>query len=406
MPRFEYQVRDHAGEIHTGVLMADSQADASSVLRDAGKFVVKIQKAKKYLSESDANAPIKTAVKNKQAQLVGFCHQLAVMIETGVPIAEALECIADQTEDPGFKGIVQDIAAQVQAGNELSATLERYPKIFPRIVVALIRASEASGTMGSMLERCCTYLEKQRRITRKIRGALTYPAIMISLTVVITIGLLAFVLPRFAGIYGGKGAALPGPTRMLMFLSEQVTTHYIAYGLGSVGLAVGLYFFSRSQTGAGLLDTLKLQGPVIGSLFRKLYISRAFSTFGTLLAAGVPILDCISIVREVTPNKHYSKLWDDVDHNLRQGGQLSEALFETELIPRGVTQMVLSGEKSGKISQVFDKIADYTEQEFDERVKAVTQLIEPVMTIVMGAIIGFVAIALLLPIFSVGRAVS
>jgi type IV pilus assembly protein PilC len=223
----------------------------------------------------------------------------------------------------------------------------------------------------------------------------------------VTAFLLVFVLPRFTSIYASRGATLPAPTQWLMTASDAVTG-YPYHWLGGAAVALAtLVFVARTRTGRSMIDRLKLNAPVLGPLFRKLYITRGCRTLGTMIAAGVPILDMIAIVKHVTPNVHYQAMWDTVDHRLRQGSQLSDTLLASpHLIPRAVAQMIYSGEKAGRLGQVMEKIAEYTEQDFDEQVKTATQFIEPALVCSMGLIIGFVAIALLLPIFSMSKVVS
>lgn len=431
MAQYQYKARDGQGRLSTGTLAAPTASQAGAILRGQGMFVVAIQEAlgkaatprpsksdKTYVKSSalvaaanlakddDEWEPTVGRQKIRKQDVIMFAHQLAVMVDTGVSISEALSCTAEQTESVRFKQVLEEVADEVRAGRELSAALAMHDKIFPSVMVSLVRASELSGTMGKMLDRISKYMAKEAVTARKIKGALTYPAIMITAVLVITSGLLVFVLPRFASIYSNRGAALPAPTRMLMGLSESVQTMWWAYVIGLLGLvALGVAGFT-TQAGRQATDSLKLNLPLIGPLFRKLYITRSMRTFGTMVEAGVPILDMIPIVRSVTTNQQYNELWDEVDQRLRNGSQLSSPLFSSDLIPRSVSQMVFAGEKSGRLGEVMHKVAEYTEEEFDEQVKQATSYIEPAMVVTLGAIIGFVAIALLLPIFQVSKVAS
>ena len=312
----------------------------------------------------------------------------------------------EQCKPGNFKEALEIVQERVNAGGELSNAMADEPTIFPTIMVSLVRAAEVSGTMASMLERVCRYLTREQAIVRRVRGALTYPAIMLGLVSVVTIFLIMVVLPKFSGMYENQGAALPAATQLLMGLSSITQNHWqllCGLAVGTVLLIIGL---SRTSAGAAALDTAKIKAPVLGPLFQKLFITRSFRTFGTMLQAGVPILEAVQIVRLVTPNHHFDGLWDRVDEQLRQGRQLSTVLFDSKLIPRSVAQMVSSGERSGRLPEVMEKVADFTEEELDEQIKATTLLIEPAMTLIMGAIIGFIAVALLLPIFSAGQVMS
>ncbi|MEM9913891.1 MAG: type II secretion system F family protein [Planctomycetota bacterium] len=407
MPDFNYRVREPSGDLGTGIISANSIADAGRLLRQDGWFVVNIAPVPAAKAKKDtANAPQKTRGRVTRQQIISFAHQLAVMIETGVPISEALHCVADQADSEHFHFIIKDIASQVEAGGELSRALSRYPKVFPTIMTSLVRASEVSGTMGSMLERVSIYMGKEYQTYRKIKGALTYPAVMLAMVLTVTIGLLVWVLPRFATIFESKGAALPMPTRLLIFLSNSLMMHWYLWVGGAVAMTIGVTISMRTRRGRRFFDHLKLISPIFGNLFSKLYVTRATRTMGTMISAGVPVLDMITIVKDVTRNALYEELWEEVDDRLRQGSQLSDALFESPLIPRSVAQMIYAGEKSGRLGTTMEKIADFTEEEFDEQIKTTTNLIEPTMVAIMGGIVGFVAIALLLPIFSVSSVVA
>ncbi|MEM6504408.1 MAG: type II secretion system F family protein [Planctomycetota bacterium] len=431
MAQFQYKARDGHGRLNEGTVAATTASQAGAILRGQGMFVVAVQEAvgraakaarpapapknptrpmsrtiDKAKDDDDDWEPTVGRQKIRRQDVITFAHQLAVMVDTGVSISEALSCCADQSESEGFKKVLQEVADEVRGGRELSAALSMHPKVFPPVMVSLVRASEVSGTMGKMLDRISKYMAKEAVTARKIKSALTYPAIMITAVLIITSGLLLFVLPRFASIYSNRGAALPAPTQMLLGLSASVQNYWWAYLLVIAGLITTGVLGFTTEAGRRITDKLKLDLPVIGPLFRKLYVTRSMRTLGTMVEAGVPILDMIPIVRSVTNNSTFDELWDEVDQRLRNGSQLSAPFFSTELIPQSVAQMVFAGEKSGRVGEVMYKVADYTEEEFDEQVKAATSYIEPAMVVTLGAIIGFVAIALLLPIFQVSKVAS
>ena len=428
MAQFQYKARDGQGRLSEGTVAAPSASQAGAILRGQGMFVIGVQeavgKAVKAARPSKAQTSTKPAAKARtgdddddweptvgrqkirRQDVITFAHQLAVMVDTGVAISEALSCCADQSESDGFRKVLQEVADEVRGGRELSAALAMHEKVFPSVMVSLVRASELSGTMGRMLDRISKYMAKEAVTSRKIKSALTYPAIMITAVFIITSGLLLFVLPRFASIYSNRGAALPAPTQFLLGLSDSVQNYWWAYLMGIAAMIFTVVLGFTTETGRRVVDHLKLNTPIIGSLFRKLYVTRSMRTMGTMLEAGVPILDMIPITRSVTNNSQFDELWDEVDNRLRNGSQLSAPFFSSDLIPRSVAQMVFAGEKSGRLGDVMYKVAEYTEEEFDEEVKAATSYIEPAMVVTLGAIIGFVAIALLLPIFQVSKVAS
>lgn len=405
MPRYLYKARDNEGRLSTGTLTASDADHAGAMIRAQGRFVVSLDRTRDRADAVEVeSAP--SSGKVKRSEVITFAHQLAVMIDTGVPISEALECIMEQTANPAFRAVLTDITRQVQAGGELSTGLAAHQRVFPRIMISLVKASEASGTMGTMLDRISSYLAKEQQTLRTVRGALTYPAVMMSMVLLVTVFLLAFVMPRFAGVYQQRGAALPAPTQLLMTLSQCLVQYWWAWLIGLVALVATVIIGLKTEAGRDLIDLLKIRAPVFGSIFNKLYVTRSCRALGTMLAAGVPILDAVAIVREVTANARFEALWAEVDRRLQQGAQLSDPLFDSTLFPRSVSQMIFAGEKSGRLCDTLDKIAKFTEDEFDAAVKQSTQYLEPLLVVTMGSIIGFVAIALLLPIFSVSTVVS
>lgn len=410
MAKFKYRARESSGELATGVLDANSVEDPSAMLRKQGRFVLEVNatRSEPAAGEEDPKGVVTQGKggRIKRDHVITFAQQMSVMIDTGVPISEALECVRDQCDNAAFKQVISKVTDQVQAGGELSLALEEHPKVFPSVMTSLIKASEVSGTMGSMLGVISKYLAKEQATARKIKGAITYPAVMLVMVIVVTVFLLVFVMPRFAKIYETKDAALPLPTKFLMTISDTLIHYWPMWIAGLVVAAVGLFLLPRLNAGRKKLDYLKLNAPILGPLFRKLYLTRACRTMGTMINAGVPILDMVKITKAITCNYYFEQLWEDVNDRLQKGGQLSDALFDTTLVPRSVSQMFYAGEKSGRLGEVVDKIAAYTEEEFDDQVKASTQYIEPLLVTVMGGIIGFVAIALLLPIFKIGSVVG
>jgi type II secretory pathway component PulF len=405
MARYQYQARDGAGALASGILAAQSAEEAGKLLRNEGKYIVRIDELIESADDGELSLA-QHARRVRRQDVIFFAHQMAIMIETGVPICDALESIVEQSGNPSFKAVTRDVATQVQSGLEFSRALSRYPNVFPTVMIGLIRAAEVSGTMGQMLERISDYMTKEMRTTKAIRGALAYPLFMVLMTLGVTIFLMAFVLPRFSAIYTAKGQALPAPTQVLLAVSGALINYWKGWLGGAVALAIGGVWFGRTPTGAKMIDWCKLNLPLVKTLSIQLYVTRSCRTMGMMVNAGVPMLDAVEITGHVTNNYYFGELWRSVDQHLRQGMQLSDPLFASTLIPRSVVQMIRSGEKSGRLGHVLGKIAEFTEEEFDRSVKGATQFIEPLMIVVMGGLIGFVAISLLLPIFNVGKVIS
>ena len=341
-----------------------------------------------------------------RADIIQFSTQLAIMVETGVTLVEALDCIATQATKPNVKRLVEDLNSTVRAGNDLSSALARHPRSFPRLYVALIRAAEKSGMLSKLLHRATQYIRDEHEVIRRVRGALTYPAIMFAFACTTTLFLLAFVLPRFTTIYANKGAALPVPTKILMSISGFLVAHWATLSLGTIAAVAAFWFYIHSTTGRRVWHAVQLHVPLMGGMFRQLHLARGMRMIGTMATAGINLVDCVSTANELCSNVHYQSMWSDVSNRIQQGKPMAEALANSPLVPRSVAQMIHSGEKGGKLGHVMEQVANYAEQELKEKIADLTRYIEPAMIVVMGVIIGGVSLALMLPIFTISRVVA
>jgi len=404
MPRFVFQVRDATGANNTGALMADTVDEASHMLRNDGKTIISIREELATAQGDVVSHAHRKRVKHDD--IIYFATQLAVMVDTGVPLAEALDAIVDQTDHLGLKTIVADISDQVKAGVEFSSALEKYPKVFGKLFVALMKASEVSGTMGQMLLRVSEYLEQERDTRKKVKGALTYPSFMLGFCVLTVVSLLVFVLPRFEKIYSSKGAVLPMPTRVLLGMSNGLVNNWPYIVVVLIGAVIGLFFYLRTPSGHVMTDSLRIHVPIVGSMYRKAYLARSLRTMSTMVTSGVSIIDGLEITSQVAGNYFYSKIWTDLIGHVKEGSTLSDPLRECRYMPRVISQMISAGERTGKLGQVMDRVATFCEKDLRVAVKSATQMIEPFMIVFMGLLIGAIAIALLLPIFSISKVVA
>ncbi len=401
MPRFIYHTRDNSGRSESGVLTADSIDDASRLLRRDSKIIVDLHE--------EIAAPVTTVDRGKRIRkddVIYFAMQLSVMVDTGVPLAEALDAISDQTEHFGLKVMIEDISDQVKGGIEFSAALEKYPKCFSKLFTSLMHASEASGTMGQMLVRVSEYMAQERETRKRVQGAMVYPICLLTFCTLVVVGLLIFVLPRFEKIYAGKSAMLPMPTRILLGLSSGMINYWPIITVIGVAIVVGLYFYLRSPGGRMLMDKLQLFIPIIGPMYRKAYLARSLRTMATMVTTGVSLLEGLAITAQVAGNYFYSKIWLDLSERVKEGSTLAEELFNQKLIPRTVTQMISAGEHTGKLGPVMNRVADFCEEDLKISVKTATQMIEPIMIVIMGLLVGGIAIALLLPIFTISKVMA
>lgn len=411
MPTFVYSARDSSGLLMNGTIIAASVAEASKALRAEGKYPTAVNPASDApggpaSGAGDSSGAASPNIKITRDDVIQFSTQLAIMVETGVTLTEALDCIANQSERPNVRKLIEDVARQVQGGADFSASLARHPRSFPRLYIALIKASEKSGMMSKLLIRANTYLKDEAEILRKVKGALTYPGIMLAFATTTTIFLLAFVLPRFTTIYEGKGAALPMPTKVLMNMSGFLVGHWMALVAGLSTLGVLGYLYFTTEGGARVGHWIQINVPMIGKMFRKLHLARTLRMVGTMAGAGVNLVDAVQTAQDLCANTYYRELWGRVSEQIQAGKQLSEPLFQSALVPRGISQMLHSGEKSGKLGVVMEQVSGYAEQELKEQIADLTRYIEPAMIIIMGLIIGGVALALLLPIFTMSRVVA
>lgn len=394
-----------SGEPVEGAIEARSQSEALRLLDREGKTVTDIHIGAAQISPEEARVRF-AAGSVRREEVIAFAGQLSVMLETGVPLADALDAFVKSAKSGGFRKIAEVVTDQIHGGVPFSAAIAEFPKVFPNLMVSLMTASEASGKMGEMLGRVSEYLAKERRTARQIKGALTYPLVMVGIAVVVTGFLVVWVLPRFAKIYESREAALPALTTVVLKSSRFLIANWPAFLAALVGVVVGLIALRLTHAGRRIIDTTKLKAPVIGPMFRLFYLTRATRTLGTLLASGVPLLDAVRIVRNVTQNAHWFDLWTGMEHSMTGGHTIAEVVQETWLIPPQIGQMITAGERSGRLPEVLEKIARSTETDLDEAVKSATQLIEPAMIVFMGVTIGGIAIALLLPIFNVANVVA
>jgi len=406
MPTFTYKARDQRGVEIGGTVDAPSQLEGLRTLRADGLVVTDIREGAGVVIDTSAIRMKQAARSVKVGEVVAFSEQLSIMLETGVPLSDALMAYLKQSKGGNLAQIVHSVSDRITGGMSFSASISDFPRVFPPLAVSLIRASEATGKLGEMLGRVAEYIGKEVETKRQIKGALTYPAVMLMMALTVTSFLVVWVLPRFARIYESRSATLPRPTKILLDFSGFVMGNWVLLILGVALIAGGGYAVSQTGRGRRMIDWLKIHAPVFGGIFRNFYLTRAASTLATLLEAGIPLLDAIAIVRGVTPNLLWRDLWDKMEMSLKGGGTLRDAIMDSPLIPPAAAQMIAAGEQAGKLPDVLSRIAKSSEKEFDEKVKTGTQLIEPVVIIVMGAMIGGIALALLLPIFTMGSVMA
>lgn len=407
MPSYRYQIKSSSGQVQAGMLVADNLSTAAAVLRNQGAHVLSLSPLgaaeqpgfMTRFRELNAGKP-------RAKHVLDFTTQLAVMMRAGINLRAALEGIADQTQHQGFKKVVTKLKTDVESGKSFSAALAAHPKLFGSLYINMVKASEMSGSFSDMLDRIAGYISQEIETRKMVIGAAIYPSVIGTMAVGVTVFLLTFVLPKFRGVFQGKEDVLPWATKFLMNLSDAMVANWVLIVIAIFLSIGGLFAFSKTTLGAFWIDTLKLKIPIVKTMFRSLYISRSLQTMGQLINAGVPMLDTLAITGDISGNTLYKRLWRSVYGSVKQGKKISAPLQKNGgLLPQSVVQMVSAGEESGKLGEVLDEISEYYAKQLKDQIKAVTSMIEPLMIVVMGSIVGFIAMAIILPIFKMSQIV-
>lgn len=407
MPAYRYQVRSAAGQTVVGVLEAANAGAAATALRQQGSHVLALTPIQGGLDRAGLAQKLREINSGRPTlkNVLDFTTQLAVMVRAGIGLRSALEGIAEQTDHVRFRKVILGLKTDVESGKQFSEALARHPKLFNPLYINMVRASEMSGSFGKMLDRIAAYTAQQIETKKMVIGAMIYPGVIATMAVGVTVFLLTFVLPKFAKVFEGKEDILPWTTKFLMALSDWM----VAYGLyllpAILVAGVGLLLFLRTELGAWWFDRAKLGTPIFRRMFRSLYISRSLQTMGELINAGVPMLDTLAITGDIAGNQLYKRMWRSVFTAVKQGKKIAGTLYQTRLMPHAVIQMIGAGEESGKLGEVLDEVSGYYAKQLRESIKAVTGMIEPIMIIAMGSIVGFIAMAIILPIFKMSQIV-
>ncbi len=397
---FHYNSIDATGRKVKGTDEAANETAATHMLRQRGEVPLELSAAGQGLNMDLKIPGLGTRVKLKD--LAVFARQFATMTASGMSLLRSLAILEEQTTSAGLKRAIGEVRTDVSGGVSLSTSMAKHEKIFPRLMVAMIRAGETGGMIDRALEQIADSLEKDHALRGKIKSALTYPAIVLSFTFVLIAAVLIFIVPIFEAMFKSLGGKLPAITQFL------VTASHNMFWIGPLVLTVGItttVWFKRKQRSSETfrlkVDRTKLRMPVFGSLFRKLAISRFSRNLGLLLNVGVPVMQALAVVGETTGNEVINAAMKDVQSAVRDGQPMSTALRRHKVFPEMVTQMIEVGEESGQISQMLDKVADFYDREVDSAAESLTASIEPIMVLVMGAVVGGMVICLYLPMFTI-----
>jgi type IV pilus assembly protein PilC len=393
---FRYKVRDRTGTVTTGSLVADSEALVLARLREQGLTPLDVTREKRGIGQIEIGGK-----KVKLKQIAVFSRQFATMVNSGLPILRALAILAEQTENKELARVLGVARLDVEHGSSLSGALGKHEKVFNNLYVSMVRAGETGGSLDSTLIRLADMIEREVKLRGKIKSAMTYPVAVVALVLLIMTAMLLFVVPQFETIYASMDAALPMPTRALLFMSN-VTQSYWYVVLGAV-LAARFAFrrWKKTEHGREVVDRMKLRVPVFGSLFHRTALSRFSSTLAMLLRSGVPILQALEIVAETVNNKVIGKAIVDVQLSVRDGESIAKPLTRHVVFPPMVVQMIAVGEETGQVDTMLDKISQFYDQEVEAAVNALTSLIEPILIAIIGGCVGAAVVALYLPMFKI-----
>ncbi|UCC67375.1 MAG: type II secretion system F family protein [Armatimonadota bacterium] len=396
MPTFRYRARDDSGALVRGTLAAENERLVKLRVTEMGYFPVAVTEMKERGEKALGFLPRRV----RHDDLVVFSWQFAAMIGAGIPLIQCLSALRDQTESPELSRAVGDIRQRVQDGQSLSSAMSRYPQIFSSIMTSMVKSGESGGFLELSLERIAVQMDKDADLRQRVRSAFVYPVLVIGLAIVIVAFLLLFVIPVFAQVYEGAGLELPGTTKALIVVSNFFALFWWAVGLGVVGIVMGARAWARSERGRPKADALKLKMPLFGVLLRKVSIARSIRVLGTLVSTGVPLVDALEDAARVSGNYVIASALQFAIVRVTEGDKLRQPLEASEEFPPMVIQMVAAGEESGDLGGMMNKVADFYDRDIEYTVKRLTTIMEPLLTVVLGAIVGFVAISMYMPIFN------
>lgn len=400
MPTFKYSAKDANSKSLSGKIAAENKIAVIEELRKRQLTIISIQEIKEKMAKASFQSK-----KVKPDEIVIFARQLATMVDAGIPILQGIGALQEQVEQPLFKKVLGVIQEDIQHGNSLSAAFAKHPQVFDPLFINMVRVGETGGVLSAVLDRVSGYMEKTLKLQRKVKSAMIYPAVVISMAMIITIILLVKVVPTFAGIYDSFDRELPAMTQLLISISDFLKTKLIFM---IIGLGVGGFVFKqwyKTDPGAKMIDGAILRAPIIGDIMRKVAISRFTRTLATLTQSGVPILESLDIVGKSIGNRVLELIVDETKSNVRAGEGIAGPLAKSGVFPPMVTRMIAIGEKSGKMEIMLRKISEFYDDQVDAAVEGLTSIIEPVIIGVLGVVIGFIVVALFLPILNITQVI-
>jgi len=399
MPAFAYKARTAAGALTEGIVTANEQRAAVEQLRGRKLTVVEIAVKKDSPLRTLLNL-FKKGVTNPD--IVIFSRQLSVLTTAGVPLVQGLSVLEEQAENPAFKKVVHRVREDIEAGLTITESLTKHPKVFSELYVGMVKAGEIGGILDTVLERLSKYLEDAEELKAKVKGAMAYPLVVCVIAGSVTVFLLIAVIPKFKEIFSSFGKELPPPTRILIGLSDGLKSNWYLIPTIPVALYIAFKQYQKTPKGAVAIDRFILKLPVFGILLKKVAVAKFSRTFGTLVKSGVPILQALDTVAKTSGNKVIEAAIREAQAAVREGERIAIPMRKSGIFPSMVTQMISIGEETGNLDSMLIRVADFYDQEVDVAVKALTSMIEPIIIVVMGLVIGSIVIAMFMPMFEMG----
>ncbi|MBV8365840.1 MAG: type II secretion system F family protein [Candidatus Eremiobacteraeota bacterium] len=403
MPSFAYQAKDSTGKSVNGVIEAENERVLRAKLREMNYYVTGITQKQTTGLNADVGQFFQRFQGVNEQSLVVFARQFATMINAGLAMVRCLDVLSVQTEDGVLKPVITAVRREVEGGSTLATALGKFPKVFSPLFVNMVRAGELGGILDDVLNRLATFLEKDFNLKKKVKSAMTYPAVILVMAVLIVLFLVIFIMPTFVELFNGMHMTLPVPTKILIAFTNGARNPYVIIPT-IILLVVGFILFNRytsTKVGRRQFDSFKLKLPVFGMLIRKVAISRFCRTLGTLLQSGVPIMQALEIVGKASGNEVIAETVNKVRESVREGESIAVPLQLSGLFPPLVTQMVAVGEETGNLDGMLAKISDFYDTEVEYMLASLTSLLEPILILIMGFIVGFIVISVFLPLYQI-----
>jgi type IV pilus assembly protein PilC len=410
MGSFQYTARDKAGKSTSGMMDAENRQDLLQKLRDKGLVPTSIVDGQGARPAAGRKAiPFMGTVKGKKVkadEMVLFTRSLATMVNSGLPLLQGIDIMIEQTESLNFKAVLTQVGQDIEAGLTFSDALKKHPRAFNELYSSMVRAGEASGNLDGILIQLAEYLEATEKLKREIRSAMTYPVIALVIVVLIAGGLLIFIVPKFEEIFTGLGQVLPAPTRILMAVSD-ILRSYILIVIGlTIAFVIAVRYYTSTPTGRLQFDILKLKLPIFGPLFRKVAVSRFARTMSTLTRSGVPVLGALEIVERTIGNEVIARAVKGSQVSIKAGATIADPLARSGVFPLMVTRMIDVGERTGSLDELLTKISEFYDQQVEATISSLTSMIEPLLILFLGIVVGGMVLALFMPIFQLSTLVG